>query len=358
MSLESFVIDVIEGKKNVRAVKKFLHFSSLIFRNLIRLRHFAYDRGIFKVRKVDLPVVSVGNIVAGGTGKTPFVQLLTKELSAHLKVGIVSRGYRSEIAKKGRTLKISAEEGPFFNADVCGDEPYFLATRLHVPVWVGKNRVKSARLAKDSQIDLVVLDDGMQHRRLHRDIEIALIDAHDPFGKGHFLPRGYLRDFPQRLRYAHLIVINHIENEEHFEEVKAQITPFSHAPVIGTQLKVVDESQVRGKKVGVFCGIAKPRYFIEAVQEIAEEVVDALTLSDHQKPSLQKLEAFAKLCQEQGAEALVCTEKDAVKWPVDFTTVLPLISLPAQLEVVSGREHWHMLIEKIKQRQLQNKGRF
>jgi tetraacyldisaccharide 4'-kinase len=331
MPLESYVLDIIEGKRRGKFLLKAL---SYLYQAGVRLRNQAYDLGLLAAHDAGLPVISVGNIVAGGTGKTPFVKFLAEKLSSEFRVAILSRGYRSAIEKTDQNLLITPET----EVSACGDEPYWLARALpHVQVWVGKNRLESAKLAQQKGAEVLLMDDGMQHRQLKRDFEIVLVDGEDPFGKGFFLPRGLLRDAPHRLRQADCVIA--IDPSEEIEE---QLRAFTEAPII--HARRVSELSLKGKKVAVFCAIGNPQRFLKSIREAGGTIAATFFKPDHDPFTAEELRAFAK---ESGAEALICTEKDHVKLPADFSCAIPVIPFPSHLEIVDSTRAWEQLLNKI-----------
>lgn len=329
MLLESYVLDAMEGRRRGRS---FLRALSYLYQTGVRLRNEAYDRGLLTAHACGLPVISVGNIVAGGTGKTPFIKFLAEELSKNFRVAILSRGYRSAVEKTGENLQVT----PTTDVSQCGDEPSWLARLLpQVQVWVGKNRLKSAQRAQQNGAEVILMDDGMQHRQLKRDFEIILVDGEDPFGKGFFLPRGLLRDSPLRLAQADCIVA--IEPSSQMEE---QLRPFTQAPLISAQM--VSELSLKGKKVAVFCAIGHPQRFLKSVRQAGGEIVASFFKPDHEPFHAEELRDFA---EKSGADALVCTEKDHVKLLPDIKCQLPIISFPSRLEITGTA--WEQLLNKI-----------
>lgn len=336
MTLESYVLDVMEGKRKGKPV---LHLLSYLYKSGVFLRNFAYDAKVFKAKKVAAPVISVGNIVAGGTGKTPFVKMLADALSQLFKVAILSRGYLSKVERSKETVCIHADTA----VEICGDEPFWLARQLpQVSVWVGKNRCELAERSLQKGATVLLLDDGMQYRDLHRDIEIVVMDGEDLFGKGYFLPRGLLRDTPRRLKRADLIVIN---DAKCHTKVKEKLLSYTQAPLLFVRMKL--QTDLKGKKVGVFCAIGKPQRFIHSLKEAGFDITATFFKQDHLPFSYDEIEKFAK---ESKAEALVCTQKDYVKIPAQATFQLPLIPIAAEFEIVSGKDEWHKLIETIKKK--------
>jgi tetraacyldisaccharide 4'-kinase len=344
MLTEAKFREIVASESWVRSV---LRRAGDLYGFLIVLRHWAYDREWLQQKKVSVPVVSIGNIVAGGTGKTPLVHLLAQELSAFAKMAVLSRGYRSKREYDQATRVTSAAL-----SEECGDEPCLLAEKLpQAMVFVGKDRYSSARSAIDQGAQLIILDDGMQHRQLARDFEVVVMDAQDPFGQGHYLPGGFLRDSPKRLQNADLIVLTNVHETSQYEILKKQIAFYSSAPLVGMQLTASEESSfVRGKRVGVFCGIGNPDRFTKTIERLEGQIVDTCFANDHVPFSKNQLEVFAKHCHEQGAELLVCTEKDWVKLPPGLQLVLPVDVIKVGLTVVAGSEHWHQFIDRIRKK--------
>lgn len=302
-------------------------------------------------------VVSIGNIVVGGTGKTPVTLMVAQEFYPEFFIGILSRGYRSQAEKLPIPVVLSKGDGPMQSAAFCGDEPFLLAQNLPKAfVVVGHNRHKASDIAARAGVQLILLDDGMQHRRLARDVEVVVMDSADLFGQGHFLPRGFLREGVHALSRANLIILNHVVDTQNFESMKALVTPYTNATIVGTRMEVVHMEQfsgetlssISGKKVGIFCGIAHPEYFQKTVCEAGGEVVESLFASDHMSFDAPALAAFAVRCKEKGAEFLLCTEKDKVKISEMPSLALPIVWVKMRLKLVEGETEWRTLIDKIK----------
>lgn len=301
---------------------------SWVFGSVVRLRHWLYDRGVLKQKRAPLPVVSVGNIVAGGVGKTQVTLLLAEALKKD--VAVLSRGYRS-----------------------C-DEPKLLASRLpEAHVIVNRDRYTAAREAKRLGAKLAILDDGMQHRKLVRDVEIVVLGGADPFGGGAFLPRGMLREDPQRLRIADLVVFVGTPSQKSRE----RIASLTQSPCVETQVCVkkvhilegATPPSLEGVKVGLFCGIGNPSRFVKSVEQLGAEVVATHTLPDHVGIGSKELRQLASLCQQSGAELLLCTEKDVVKLPrVDLPIKLGWVEV--ELEIVKNADAWEQMVKELENR--------
>lgn len=246
-----------------------------------------------------MPVISVGNVVVGGTGKTPLIDFLAQEIEG---CAILSRGYRSESVRKN--LLVSKE----MDARVCGDEPLLLSGRGY-SVYVGRNRFLSAKMAENRGARALLLDDGMQQRWLKSDVQIAVVGGKNLFGNGFFLPRGELRDSPKRLKKVDLVVVNGADD---FAAVADKVKQWTDAPVVGMQPKVVgvfsaeEKISIAGKKVRIFCAIANPERFVESVKKLGAEVVDVVIKPDHAHFAAKELKAT-------DVDWLICTEKDWVK---------------------------------------------
>jgi tetraacyldisaccharide 4'-kinase len=286
-------------------------------------KNWLYDHRWLAIESLPVPVVSVGAITAGGTHKTPLVHLLAKILQPFGQIAILSRGYKTQ------------------------DEPKLFRRRLpKALVLVGKDRILSGKKAMQQGAKLLLLDDGFQYRRLHRDIELLTIASENPYGFNTFLPRGLLRDPPSRLREADAIFMNGIASTE------LRQLPI---PLISMHLvvrRVLDlqgnpAPPLTGQKVGAFCGIARPSRFFKTLEDLGVECVGSWILPDHAIANQKKLGAFAEQCRRNGATALLCTEKDAVKYFFDSSFPLPFFYVEVELEIHSGHERWKNLIEKI-----------
>ena len=359
--LEKYVVEVIKGYRygfSTKVAKFFLHLLSWPFKILVACRNWAFDHGWLRRYFPPVPVViSVGNIVAGGTGKTPVTLMIAEEFYKDFRIAVLSRGYCSQAEKLSTPVVMSKGGGPMHPASFCGDEPFLLAK--HLPkayIFVGKDRHKASYMAAKAGAQLILLDDGMQHRRLARDFEVVVMDFCDPFGKGYFLPRGFLREGLNSLSRADLIILNHVDDQQKYQTLTAQISHYSSAPIIGTKMEidcVIDWSgrfidSIEGKKVGIFCGIANPEYFYQTVSSLGAHIVSSTSVGDHRHFNLEDLERFARSCKEQGAELLLCTEKDVVKLLDTSHLSLPVAWIQMRLQLVEGEDKWRSFIKKAK----------
>lgn len=301
---------------------------SLLWQSAVVIKNWLYDQRIFVSKKIDAPVVSIGNIVAGGTGKTPLAQLLAKEFALN-RVAILSRG--------------SSLQGSL------ADEPKLLSQRCPLAkIYVGKDRFSSAQKALKEGSELIFLDDGLQHRKLFRDFDLILLSAKDPFHNGKYLPSGYLRDQPKRIHEAAAIFVNPIQSEE---ELKAWQKKFLiEKPLIGVSLqkvRLVPDLSIRGISIAYFCGIAHPSRFKEWILNEGGSILDEWILADHEAPSQAALQEFALHAQALGAKMLLCTEKDFVKLVSLEKITLPIVYPQMELKITAGLENWQNLVDKI-----------
>lgn len=353
MRLHTYVVDLIEGRRRGALMKALLYAMSFCFRAALAVRNGAFDRGWVGVKSAPLPLVSVGNIVAGGAGKSAFVQMLARDLKKRGKVAILSRGYRGRVAQEGGLLYLNGAEA--LTPTLCGDEPYLLLRRLPgVELFVCKDRLRSARSALSKGASLAILDDGMQQRHLHKELEIVMLHSHDLYGRGFFLPRGYLRDSPKRLKGADLIAINHVRDAAHFEEVARDVARWSDAPMVGVRMvpkEVVTQRggallDLKGRRVGAFCGLGAPASFFATLKEMGCRVALEWALPDHVAPSARALAAFGERCLEKECSIMICSEKDWVKVEEYQMPALEWGYLRAEMEVVCGKAHYEALVER------------
>jgi tetraacyldisaccharide 4'-kinase len=266
----------------------------LAFALAVRLRRAAYAAGLLRSQRLPVPVVVVGNLVVGGTGKTPLVLWLVDALRGRgWRPGIVSRGYRAA-NDPARAVPPGADPAQ------CGDEPVLLAERSGVPVWIGRDRVAAARalLAAHRGCDVLVCDDGLQHYALGRDVEIAVEDERGR-GNGMFLPAGPLREPASRAVDAR--VVNGPASEGAFE---MRLEPTGFQRVCGAGGAVAIDA-LRGKRLHAVAGIGNPERFFATLRGLGLEFVPH-AFPDHHVWTLRELE-FAD------CDAVLMTEKDAVK---------------------------------------------
>ena len=314
-----------------------LTLASWVFRAGASLRAAAYRRHLFPVHKVSGTLVaSIGNLNVGGMGKTPVVIYLAQLCSLRgKKVAVVTRGY-------GRRVygEVVLKPGTTFSAEAVGDEPLLISQRCPtVTVFVGSDRVRLVERARDeSEAKIVLVDDGMQHHRLARDLELVVIDQAAGFGNGHQLPRGPLREPFSALRRADLLWLQRSESTN-LPPLPPQI-PQVHAlhgvaSAIAPDQSVHPISAIAAQKLFVFAGIARPRALLENWRRLGLQVHGARFFADHHSFRPQELDRLKAEARAAGASILATTEKDRVRLPQGF----PAWALRLEVEVVQGMPH-------------------
>ena len=291
---------------------------TLPYGGISHLRARAYRKGILKQRRLDAVVISVGNLTVGGTGKTPMVLWLAEHLAAEGKrVGILTRGYRGEAAPK--TTGGAAAEN--VSLATTSDEVRLLASRLgdRVAFGVGADRFVRGRELVSQGVDWFILDDGFQHQQLARDADIVLIDATHPFGGGHLLPAGRLREGRSALARADVIVIT---RSDHAPAVEALIRRDSEAPIFyaqtrldsvcsfGSDAQPVEIAPDPAQKMFAFCGIGNPSAFLADLRAWGFSVSGHRYFPDHHRYSRLDVDRIQSAADAAGAQAVICTEKD------------------------------------------------
>jgi tetraacyldisaccharide 4'-kinase len=331
----------------MKVAKGVLTLASILYQTAIRLRHYLYDHQILSARYAPLPVVSIGNVACGGVGKTQVALLLAEQLARDVRVAILSRGYLGEAEGAREPLAVDCRT---HSAQICGDEPWLLASRLDSTlVIVNKNRFKSALKAKQLGAQLLLLDDGMQHRKLHRDLEIVVIDGKTPFGA--FLPKGRRREELGRLKIADLILF--VGSPE--KATVKELSQLSHAPQVVAKIGVSGVfwltgepiGPLKGKAVAIFCAIGNPTRFVKTVEELGACVVATHFSPDHRRAAEKSLQKFSTLAKQRGATLLLCTEKDKVKLP-HMQLPLPIGWIKTDLEIVENQESWIKIVDEMK----------
>jgi tetraacyldisaccharide 4'-kinase len=296
------------------------------------LRNGLYDRGLFRQEKLPCPVISVGNLVVGGTGKTPMVILLAKLLREKgRRPAVLSRGYGARtkapvnIVSDGNRILMGWHEA--------GDEPVLIARSISgVPVLTGPKRHLTGRAAiGDFGADVLILDDAFQHRALHRDLDIVLIDAASPFGNGRLLPGGPLREPAEALGRAHLLIrTGCCKGSEKPLPVSSEMPFFRgfHRPlgvVEGQTGRLIPATSLQGQKVCAFAGIGRPEAFRRSLIELDCEIVAFHAFPDHHPYSHRDLDFLRRLAAKTGTDRIVTTEKDGVRL-ADFPDFLTEVS--------------------------------
>ncbi len=301
-----------------------------------------YRSGMLRTHRLPHPVVSVGNLTTGGTGKTPLVMYLAQTLRrAGLHPAILTRGYKGTAEQTGAL--VSDGSRILLRPEECGDEAYLMASKLEgVPIAVGRARHQSARLTPGFGVDrklVFLLDDGYQHLQLERDLNILVLDATNPFGGGKLLPLGKLREPLSAMARADLIVVTRahlpFEQEELETQIRlrnrlAKISYFYHDAVAIVEIKTSQKVPVRHlfqKKVVAFSGIGNPEVFLKDLAHYQMNVVQQFSFRDHHQFTDDDLAGVGQAARSLGADAVLTTEKDAVRLPPNIGVSTPLYAI-------------------------------
>jgi tetraacyldisaccharide 4'-kinase len=380
-SLERFFVEVIRTpgselghSRGVRLFLGFLKQLSRLYGAAMQLRLFLYAKGIFRHHTLGCQVISVGNLTVGGTGKTPVVEIFARELQkAGRRVAILSRGYKKRELPVFRRLLdrltlrnlsrpprvVSDGTELLLDCDMSGDEPYMLASNLQdVAVLVDKNRVKSGRYAIGRLgCDTLILDDGFQYLSLKHWIEIVLVDKTNPFGNGYILPRGILRESVRNIRRADVIFITksdgrgtELRDRLRALNTRAEIIECRHCPRHLQNVETAERKDLdylRGRRLVVLSGIADPSGFEREIVARGGMIVEALRYADHHRFSQQEILDAIHRARQIGAEALLTTEKDAVRFPKLARCDVPIYFLRVDIEILSGAQDFHDCIARV-----------
>ncbi|MGA8223562.1 MAG: tetraacyldisaccharide 4'-kinase [Candidatus Acidiferrales bacterium] len=312
------------------------------------LRARAYRKRILKQKKLDGTVISVGNLTVGGTGKTPMVMWVVERLLAEGRsVGILTRGYRGKRAASG--------PGDTSGDNSTSDEVRLLKSRLgdRVAFGVGADRFKRGLELSRRGVKWFVLDDGFQHLQLARDADIVLIDAMNPFGGGHVLPAGRLREARTALGRADVIVIT---RSQHAPAVEAAIRRDSDAPIFyaRTELDAViapfhphlTEQDARTRKLFAFCGIGNPAAFIADLRDWGFQIAGHRFFPDHHRYTARDIAEIERDAKAAGAEGVVCTEKDSFNYTGVWRS-MDLWVCPISMHVDRPDDFWRAVLAAI-----------
>jgi tetraacyldisaccharide 4'-kinase len=349
-------------QKFIKIFRVLLSPLTFLYAVIINWRNGLFDHGIFRVTKVNAFIISVGNLTVGGSGKTPAVILIAKILKSYNKsVGILSRGY-SRISRgylfvsDGTKLKATVDES--------SDEMFFVSTETNFPTAVSERRVDGAKkLIKQSNAKILLLDDAFQHRWIHRDIDIVMIEQKFlnkvSSIEQKMLPLGSMREPFESLNRADVIIINRKfsdttkipEKLAHFFKGKTIFTGFYEATGI-FDVKSANQFSVeefRGQKSLVVCGIARPYSFLNVLEKNNIDIKNKMILPDHKKYSLNEIQTIRKKFYDCNANSVLTTQKDAVKL-IKFSKDLDDIDifyLKIELKIDNADSFAKLLLNKI-----------
>ncbi|MDR0610475.1 MAG: tetraacyldisaccharide 4'-kinase [Planctomycetaceae bacterium] len=360
------------GAATVRGLLNLLEFP---YFSLTRLRNFLYDSGVFPTHRLPIPIISVGNLTLGGTGKSPLVAWIGRFfLDQGIQPGMISRGYGQ-------------------SSNGVNDEFLELAFRLpSIPHRLNRNRVAAAQDFLNSQnIELLILDDAFQHRRIHRNLDIVLLDALEPFGYEHIFPRGMLRESITALRRADVVFLSRADwvDEPQRRKIRDRVMALSpnilwgeivHEPQslvsipkreremktemetqtkteMKTQMKTqtntetkttieTDISAIRDKRILAFCGIGNPNAFHQTLENCGAHIIELVPFPDHHQFKTEDLDELEKIAKRENVDSILCTMKDFVKIERIASGSIPIQAVLINVRFLSGETAFRKLLTK------------
>ena len=373
-NFQTYFIDLVHSKEVdglfPHLIMGILYIFSLIYGLLVNIKLAGYKYGIFQKQKLDCFVISLGNVTVGGTGKTPTAQRLARDIrDMGYRVVILNRGYRAKwhgevgIVSDGKRLHMDAAEA--------GDEAYMLAKHLpEVPVLIGAERAKTGRYAMEHfGAEVAILDDGYQHWQLERDLDILLVDAVNVFGNGYILPRGTLREPISHISRADICLMtkvdqaaaascDYIRETVHRYNPEARIVESIHQPrcfipltewYVNIASQGIDIAQMRGKRIMAVSAIGNPASFEQTLSDLGAVIIESLRYPDHHDYAMSEMTDIFQQAENAGAEAIVITEKDAVKIPADVAREkwsIPIYVICVEVNFQKGSEGLANLLKK------------
>lgn len=334
----------------------FLLFLSKLYGFVLSIRLLLYRSGLLKPRKLKVKVISVGNVTTGGTGKTPLVIYLAEKLKENgNKVVILTRGYKR---KNKRMVDLNKETKEESSWEDVGDEPFLTSRRLEdVPIIVTKHRLVSGSYAvKKYNPDVLILDDGFQHLKLQRALDVVVIDSTNPWGNGRLLPSGILREPLSSLKRADIFILTKTDQVSDLAKIKDTLRQYNpQAPMVKSVYRLrsvenlsdhspVDSDKLENKKALAFSGIGNPKSFENNLRQLKINVLKHRIFADHFAYRRKEVLSLLQEAKNLGADFIVTTEKDSVRIPMVNRQEVPIYVIKIDLNITSGEE---MLFEKI-----------
>ena len=330
---------------------------TLIYGLVIWVRNRLYDMGYLKAQSVSKPTLCVGNLTAGGTGKTPWTALIADRLVGQgKKVAILSRGYKGDFEG---VLKVTSQTEPY----ICGDEPFWLFKNTRAAVFVGADRYAVASFAlSEGDYDILLMDDGYQHRALKRNKNILVFDASAASWRYWLLPAGRMRESMAGARRAQVCILNkwNMASEESKSRVEKKVAPYFSASQVVKSNYVFDQwfplfddlhKEMKKEAVALACGIANPESFIKTAEDSGLSLKDRFVFVDHYSWPIREIERLCHLMKQQKIVDLLITEKDAIKlsrYRNYFLQVgIQLWVCKMKLDVLEGEEALDSLLQDL-----------
>jgi len=338
----------------LRLVRILLFPISFIYLAITKIRNFLYDHDIFRTYNLPVPVISIGNIAAGGTGKTPFSISLTNLLRERgFKPAILTRGYKKQ--SKGQVL-VSKGSNPSVSSKISGDEPYVLARNTQAVVIANPDRYEAGRTAIENyNCDIIIADDAFQHRKLQRDLDILLWDSNHSPQDSFILPTGYLREDIKSVRRADHLVFTRTEKIPDnmlnlFNKLAPDIGKHCAPLKINKLVKAIDqtaipENIIEGKSILAFCGLGNPSQFFETIKQLKPQKIDTFKFKDHHKYNKKELQRLVNIADSKNHHYLITTEKDFSNFPDNYVPDKRILILKIELAV--DPELFNQIINKL-----------
>jgi len=317
-----------------------------LYDKTVALRNLLFDRGVLKIHRLDCPVISVGNLTMGGTGKTPMVVWLARLFSEEgYRVGIVSRGYGG--AESRRVTVVSDGENILADQAISGDEPLMLARQLSgTPVFCSTKRVKGGQIAIEKyNCNLLILDDGFQHRYIARDLDVVMLDSRDPYGSNRVFPRGTLRERSVALARAQVLVLSRFDGSEGAEKNREILSRQWPDKIIATatyrpirifaaaEQREREPNSLRASRLAAFAGIARPDDFFQSIHDLGGRLVYTAELPDHYPLTSGLLASLVRQASRFNPELWLTTEKDWVRLPQVLPQEMELWVLAGEIDL-------------------------
>jgi 3-deoxy-D-manno-octulosonic-acid transferase len=376
-NFQTYFFQLVHGKEThgilLTMIKAILYIFSIIYGWLVNIKLAGYKLVVFKRKKLDCCVISLGNITVGGTGKTPTAQCLARDIyKMGYRVVILNRGYRAKwrgdvgIVSDGQHLLMTAAEA--------GDEAFMLAKHLpDIPVLIGAERAQTGQYAIDHfGAEVAILDDGYQHWQLIRDMDILLVDAVNVFGNGYMLPRGTLREQVSHVDRADVCLMTKVDQavEGSCRYIRDTMQKYNAGALIVESIHQprclidlldwyenissagIDISRMKGMRIMAVSAIGNPASFEQTLSDIGAIIIESLRFPDHHDYTMEEMGDAIDQAQRQGAEAVVITEKDAVKIPATHREVMrksspiPVYVVSVEVTFKKGRQEFLTLLEE------------
>ncbi len=347
----------------------FLYLCSVLYSQLVNLKLWLYKNSLLQASSLPCHVISLGNITVGGTGKTPTALCLAAMIrDMGYRVAVLNRGYRAKW--KGKIGVVSDGRKTFMTAAEAGDEAFLLAKNLPgVPVLIGADRARTGLYAvKHLEAEVVILDDGYQHWHLARDLDILLIDAINVFGNNYILPRGTLRESLSHIDRADVCLMTKVDQapQKNLEKIRKTIADYNERAVLVESIhkprcfieiadwykgsgKEIPLEAMRGRKITAISGIGNPASFEQTIHDIGAIVVTSIRFPDHHDYSMREMQSVMEKSAAQGIEAIIITDKDAVKVPAEIihsNRSFKVYVLSIEISFQSGAEEFEELLRK------------